>query len=125
MVNLFREEIPGAVQTAVVACPEIIDSSMLVEAAAAGTVWYRIILSSRPSSVHNICLFFHSSCPFHEKSPFDFYILVCTSIQVCPLSDLHLVLVANSEFELNLGEPATQASWILNDKRMEKQAIDK
>ncbi len=41
------------------------------------------------------------------------------------LSDLHLVLVANSEFELNLGEPATQASWILNDKLMEKQAIDK
>jgi hypothetical protein len=26
---------------------------------------------------------------------------------------------------LNLGEPATQASWILNDKLMEKQAIDK
>jgi hypothetical protein len=42
-----------------------------------------------------------------------------------PLSDLHLVLVANSEFEFNLGEPATQASWILNDKLMEKQAIDK
>jgi hypothetical protein len=37
-VNLFKEETPGAVQTAVVACTEIIDSSMLVEAAAAGMV---------------------------------------------------------------------------------------
>jgi hypothetical protein len=37
-VNLFREETRGDVQTAVVACPEIIDSSLLVEVAAAGTV---------------------------------------------------------------------------------------
>jgi hypothetical protein len=37
-VNLFREETPGDVQTAVVACTEIMDSSLLVEAAAAGMV---------------------------------------------------------------------------------------
>jgi hypothetical protein len=37
-VNLFREETRGDVQTAVVACSEIIDSSLLVEAAAAGMV---------------------------------------------------------------------------------------
>jgi hypothetical protein len=48
-VNLFKEEIPGAVQTAVVACTEIIDSSMLVEAAAAGTVWCHKLRGSRLS----------------------------------------------------------------------------
>jgi hypothetical protein len=37
-VNLFKEESRSAVQTAMVACPEIIDSSMLVETAAAGIV---------------------------------------------------------------------------------------
>jgi hypothetical protein len=38
-VNLFREETTrGDVQTAVVACTEIMDSSLLVEAAAAGMV---------------------------------------------------------------------------------------
>jgi hypothetical protein len=35
-VNLFKEEIRSAIQPAMVACPEIIDSSMLVETAAAG-----------------------------------------------------------------------------------------
>ena len=36
-----------------------------------------------------------------------------------------MVLVANSEFELNLGEPRTQSSWIINEKGLEKLAIDR
>jgi len=51
--------------------------------------------------------------------------LGCTYLHYPSPSDLHLVLVANSEFELNLGEPAAQSSWILNENGIEKQAIDK
>ena len=41
--------------------------------------------------------------------------------------DLHMVLVANSELELNLGGPTVtqQSSWILNHEGLEKLAIDK
>jgi hypothetical protein len=53
-VNLFKEETPGAVQTAVVTCTEIIDSSMLVEEAAAGMVSKTTWLFT---PVYNICLF--------------------------------------------------------------------
>ena len=41
--------------------------------------------------------------------------------------DLHMVLVANSELELNLGGPTVtqQSSWILNHEGLEKLAVDK
>ena len=39
--------------------------------------------------------------------------------------DLHLAIVANSEFEIGLGDSAGNAKWILKEVSLEQQIIDR
>jgi hypothetical protein len=39
--------------------------------------------------------------------------------------DLHLALVANSEFEIGLGDSSGVAKWNLNEVLLEQQIVDR
>lgn len=50
----------------------------------------------------------------------DTAMLVCVKTQ-----DLHLALVANSEYNFGVGGSSGNTKWILNEKGLEQQIIDK
>ena len=52
--------------------------------------------------------------------------IVHTSILVTVDSqDLHLALVANSEYNFGIGEDAGRSEWVLNEAGLEQQIVDK